>query len=136
LLIRKAAADYIHMAGMWPNTWEIYPTLDLLVSTSRSEGMPLALLEAMASGVPVVAMGVGGVPEVVEYGTTGYVSPCADVEAAARMVVRLLHDSVRRAQMGRAARKRAEERFDLNQCVRLTTRLFEQLAGEQPSAID
>ncbi len=68
----------VHFAGLWPDTSQVYPGIDLLLQTSRIEGLPLSLLEAMACGLPVVATGVGGVPEIVEEGRTGMIAGPGD----------------------------------------------------------
>ena len=81
------------------------------VLTSQNEGMPVSLMEAAASGVPVVATAVGGVPELVRDGVTGLLVPPADPDGLAAALRRLLTDTELRRRMGRAARERAEARF-------------------------
>ncbi|CAN5801793.1 N/A [soil metagenome] len=88
-----------------------------LASVPRSEGIPTVLLEAMSSGLPVVATDVGGVTEIVEEGVTGLVVPALSDDAFAGAAGPLLTDPERRADMGRAARKRAEERFSVDRCA-------------------
>ena len=81
------------------------------VLTSRSEGMPVSLMEAAACGLPAVAPAVGGIPELIEDGVTGLVTPPDDAPALAAALERLLLDRDLRAGLGAAARRRAEERF-------------------------
>ncbi|HEX6386648.1 MAG TPA: glycosyltransferase [Anaerolineae bacterium] len=119
----------VHLAGLRTDTWNVYPALDILVQTSRIEGMPLVLLEAMASGCPVVAMGVGGILELVEVGTTGLLSAPGDWEGIGDAVLSLLEHPAQIKQMGQAARQRAEALFDLENSVHLTSDLFWQLAA-------
>ena len=88
-----------------------------LASVPRSEGLPTVLLEAMSSGLPVVATDVGGVREIVEEGLTGLVVPALSDDAFAGAAVAILRDPQRRADMGRAARKRAQEHFSLERCA-------------------
>jgi colanic acid/amylovoran biosynthesis glycosyltransferase len=83
------------------------------VLTSVSEGMPVALMEAAACGVPVVATAVGGVPELVEDGVTGLLAPSGDAAAVATALDRLLRDRALAARMGAAARERAAARFSI-----------------------
>lgn len=83
------------------------------VLTSENEGMPVSLMEAAACGVPAVATAVGGVPELVEDGVTGLLTPAGDAPALARALERLLTDPGEATRLGRAARRRAEERFSL-----------------------
>jgi glycosyltransferase involved in cell wall biosynthesis len=88
-----------------------------LASVPRSEGIPTVLLEAMSSGLPVIATDVGGVAEIVEEGVTGLVVPALSDDAFAGAAVAILRDPQRRADMGRAARKRAQEHFSLERCA-------------------
>jgi glycosyltransferase involved in cell wall biosynthesis len=87
------------------------------VLTSDREGMPVSLMEAAACGVPAVATAVGGVPELVEDGVTGLLTPPGDARALADALGRLLGDPGRAAQMGAAARARAVERFSVRRQV-------------------
>lgn len=121
----------IHMIGLRTDTWNIYPALDVLAQTSRVEGMPLVLLEAMACAIPVVAMGVGGVPEIVEVGTSGLLSAPGDWAGLGEALVDLLNAPGRVTRMGIAARERVERYFDLNQSVRLSAELFHHLATNE-----
>lgn len=89
--------------------------LDVLVlaSTPRSEGMPTVILEAMASGKPVLATDVGAVRELVTDGETGLVVPAGDLDAMTGSLLRLLDDAALRTEMGEAGRARALKHFDL-----------------------
>ena len=87
------------------------------VLTSHSEGMPVSLMEAAACAVPVVATHVGGVPELVEPGKTGFLVPSGDAAAFASALERLLRDPFLRKEMGAAARHRAETQFSLQSHV-------------------
>lgn len=81
------------------------------VLSSRSEGMPVSLMEAASCGVPAVAPAVGGIPELVEHGVTGLVVPPGDVGRLADALQELLANESVRVAMGGAARRRAELRF-------------------------
>lgn len=83
------------------------------VLSSRSEGLPLSVIEAMAAGLPIVASDVGGLHELVEDGSSGLLVPAGDVDALADALRRLVADPAERQRLGNAARARAEERFDL-----------------------
>lgn len=93
--------------GLRRNVENIVREADLMLITSRSESFSLAALEALASGVPVVAPRVGGIPELVEDGISGVLFDPDDDEGAAAAVVRLLSDRERLAAMSRRARLRA-----------------------------
>ncbi len=126
---RLGLGERLHMLGHRELTAELYAELDLLAQTSRSEGMPLVLLEAMACAVPTVAIAVGGVPEVIENETTGQIVGLGDWEGVGLRVARLLGQPERLRQMGQAARRRAEERFDLRESARRTAALFRHLTS-------
>lgn len=119
----------LHMAGFRKVDARVYCSLDILAQTSRSEGMPLVLLEAMACGVPVVALAVGGVPEVIENGTTGQITGAGDWEGVGIRIAQLLEQPERLCAMGEAARRRAETNFDLATSGRRTIELFRSLVA-------
>ena len=88
-----------------------YASLDLLVLPSRMEGLPMAVLEGMASGLPVVATAVGEVPQVVESGQTGLVVAAEDPPALAAAISELVRDAALRERMGSKAKARVTEQF-------------------------
>ena len=88
---------------------EVLRWADLYLLPSTSESFGLSALEALATGVPVVGTNVGGLPEVVEHGKSGFLAPVGDVAAMTRGALDLLRDRVRRAEAGVAARRRAAE---------------------------
>ena len=97
-----------------------------LAAVPRSEGIPTVLLEAMASGVPVVATDVGGVAEVVEDGVTGRVVPPLDAGAMAQALTAVLAGDDARGTMAAAARETAERRFALEHCAETHVKAYEQ----------
>jgi glycosyltransferase involved in cell wall biosynthesis len=103
----------VHLAGERNDVPELLAASDVFVLSSRSEGLPLSILEAMAAGLPVVATNVGGVPELVVEGETGFLVPPGDPQALAGALERLLGDSTLRRRLGAAGRLRAERSFDL-----------------------
>jgi len=104
------------------------------VLSSRSEGIPLTVLEAMACGLPVVATRVGGLPEVVEDGVTGLLVPAADPAALAEAMVRLCNDPFGRERMGRAGGLRALELFDIRRMVADYESLYMDRLARRPEA--
>ncbi len=99
------------LAGRQENMPGFLASLDLLVSASRQEGLPIALLEGMASGLSVVATRVGEVPEVVVPGVTGVLVSPGNPEQLAAAIADLLRDRDRRAAMGQASRLRVAQEF-------------------------
>jgi N-acetyl-alpha-D-glucosaminyl L-malate synthase BshA len=107
---------------------EVLPLLsvaDVFLLPSSLESFGLAALEAMACEVPVVASRVGGLPEVVEHGVTGFLLEPDDVDGMADAAVELLRDPVKRAVLGRAARQRVVERFSSDKVVPLYEACYE-----------
>lgn len=91
----------------------LYAAADLFCLPSLYEGFPLAILEAMAAGLPVVATAVAGVPEAVEHGVTGLLVPPEDAAALARALAELAADPERARRMGEAGRRRVETDFTI-----------------------
>jgi glycosyltransferase involved in cell wall biosynthesis len=104
--------DALTMKGPLPAA-DVLPAWHVFVSPSLSEAFPLAVLEAMAAGLPVVASGVGGVPEQIEHLETGVLVRPNDPEALATWLVRLHDDAELRDRLGRAAARRARAEFTL-----------------------
>jgi len=126
----------LHLAGTAPDTSEVYPALDVACLTSRMEGIPLTLLEAMASGRPVVATNVGGIPELVEMGETGWLVAQGDMRALSERILWLLDHPEEAVAMGRAGRRRVEESFDTRTQVSRVAALFRRLVEtRRPQAL-
>lgn len=87
---------------------------DVYVQPSHHEGMPIAVLEALSYGLPVVATCVGAVPEVIEHGKQGILVPAKNPKLFAEAMISLIQDPVRRKKLALAARKLAEDRFSLD----------------------
>jgi glycosyltransferase involved in cell wall biosynthesis len=130
LATRLRISHVVTFAGECTDMPARYATLDVMLSTSWHEGTPLALLEAMACGLPVVATEVGGVPELVVSGTTGWLVPAGDEGEMARRTVALLEDRDAMRRFGRAARERAITMFPLDDQVQRTAALLGSLAHE------
>jgi len=96
----------------------LLPAMDVFVLSSREEGIPNALLEAMAAGRPSVATAVGGTPEVLEDGVTGWLVPPADPAALAAALEQTLADPDEARRRGEAARRATEEKMSIDAMVR------------------
>ncbi|HEX3085434.1 MAG TPA: glycosyltransferase, partial [Pyrinomonadaceae bacterium] len=98
---------------------------------SEQESFGLAALEAMACELPVIASRVGGLPEVVDDGETGFLSPVGDIEKMADDVVRLVSDRKFRRQMGRAARASAIERYSTHKIIPQYIEFYERILARR-----
>lgn len=119
----------VHLAGTCRDMPAVYNELDLVVSSSHSEALPLAVMEAMASGLPVVATKAGGIPDLIEQGRTGWLVGLRDFEGLANQVAHILRTPGELQRMGTHARTRAVERFALAETVDATAQLLERLAA-------
>ena len=125
-------ADEVATVGVVDDVAPVLRTADLLLLPSASEGFGLVALEAMASGVPVVASRAGGLPEVVPDGGAGFLLPPGDVEAMAGRVVQLLTDDRLHARCAAAGRRQAA-RFECDAVVPRFEALYERVL-RQPAA--
>lgn len=101
----------VTMLGQQKDMLAFYRSLQVMVSSSRQEGLPIALLEGMACGLPLVATAVGDVPKIIRHDKTGLLVPAEDVAALAAGILDLLRDSVRCERLGQAARSLVAEEF-------------------------
>ena len=131
---RMGLQEHVHFTGALDEMPRVYASLQLLVMTSESEGRPLALLEAMAAGLPVVASDVGGIAEIIVNGYSGVLVPPHDTDALAHAVQELLGDHERAASLGRAARQRVLEHFTQSSAVDAMARLLERIASPPRAA--
>ncbi|MDH4188278.1 MAG: glycosyltransferase, partial [Nitrospira sp.] len=115
--------DRFMFLGFRSDIPKILQELDVFVLSSTSEGMPLAVLEAMASGKAIVTTQCGGIPEIVEYGHNGLLVPPSDSSALAAAIGDLLVDRSKADQLGANARVRFQKEFTVG---RMITR-YEQL---------
>jgi glycosyltransferase involved in cell wall biosynthesis len=93
--------------------------------------LPVALVEAMAAGKPVVATAVSGTPEVVTDGETGFLVEPKNADQLAERITRLIEDPSLRDRMGRAARIRVKEKFSAATMIRATEQLYQELLESQ-----
>jgi glycosyltransferase involved in cell wall biosynthesis len=103
----------VRLCGPRRDIPDLLARCDVFALSSRSEGGPISVLEAMAAGLPVVASDVGGVGEIVVDQQTGLLVPPGDPDALAAALERLLADPALRHRLGAAGRERAAQRFSL-----------------------
>lgn len=128
---RRLAAELgldgtVVFAGFRTDAPRLAAAFDVFTLSSTYEGLPIALIEAMALGKPVVVTGVGGTPEVVSDGAQGVVVPPRDPAALADGLLRLLRDAGLRTRMGALARERAFD-FDIRKAVRRMEQVYAEL---------
>jgi glycosyltransferase involved in cell wall biosynthesis len=118
---------FVHLTGARRDVPEVLSAFDVFALTSSTEGLPLVIPEAMATGLPVVSTRVGGVPSVVEEGTTGLLVPAGDRAALAAALSRFDTDRSWAAGLGRAGRARALDRHSGESMARAYLELYERV---------
>ncbi len=124
----------VALAGFRADLDRYLPHLDLLVLPSHTEGLPNVVLEACAAGVPVVATAVGGTPEVIEDGTSGFLVPPGDPVVLASALCEALADEEQLREFAFQARQRVLENFSFHSQVSRYLELFGQLCDTPPPA--
>jgi sugar transferase (PEP-CTERM/EpsH1 system associated) len=139
--LRAEALRMLQQAGLDDLAWlpgersdvpEVMRGLDCFVLPSLAEGISNTILEAMASGLPVIATRVGGNAELIEPGTTGQLVPAADPDGLARAMLDYYFDRQTARQHASAARRTAEGKFALDAMVKRYGELYEQLLAGHP----
>lgn len=120
---------HVFLAGYRVDAIELIKGFDVFALSSITEGMGTPLVDAMAAGKAAAATAVGGIPEVVVEGVTGYLVPPRDPASLAVRIVELLKNSSLRDRMGHAALERARERFTVAKMVDGTAAVYKSLAG-------
>ncbi len=132
-LIREIAVRGLEgrfiLGGFRTDLARFLPHFDLFTLPSYTEGLPVVVLEAFAAQVPVVATAVGGTPEVVEDGVSGFLVPSGNPQALADRIRDALRDEKQRAAMGLCGRRRVEQSFTFTGQAREYQRLFERLVN-------
>jgi glycosyltransferase involved in cell wall biosynthesis len=129
LVAERRMKRHFILAGFRNDLCRLLPNLDINVISSFTEGLPVILLEAGAAGAPTVATSVGGIPEVIDEGQSGYLVSSGDSAALAKRVVDLLDNDTQRLAMGQAARERVRKDFSFVEGGRRYHELFQRLVG-------
>ena len=106
---------------------QFYGALDCFALSSRSEGLPLALLEALAAGLPVVATRVGGIPEIIDQGVTGCMVPQSSPSSLAERITELLLDREKASAMGERGRETVRKRFSARDMTASVEAVYDNL---------
>lgn len=123
---RLGIGDSVHLLGFRTDVLAMLPQMDVFTLPSLSEGLPLALLEAMAAMRPVVVTRVGGMPELVEDGKTGLLVPPGDASALAASLLRFLENPDWAAQLGKAGRDTIASRFSHDAMVEKYQEIYQR----------
>jgi len=126
-------ADHVRFLGWRPDVDEIMGCFDIFVLPSLNEGMGRVLVEAMATGLPIVASSVGGIPDLVKDGENGLLVPPADAGALKRAISDLLSDKAKRKRMGETG-KRMCRPYSVEAMVEKIDNLYSRLLGEHSHA--
>jgi glycosyltransferase involved in cell wall biosynthesis len=117
--------------GYQEDVGPFFAAFDVFVLPSGNEGTPVTAIEALASGCPVVATRVGGVPDVVTDGEDGFLVDPGDVEGLAASLARLANDPALRARMGGAGRERMRSRYAVDRLIDDVDRLYRELLQQK-----
>jgi glycosyltransferase involved in cell wall biosynthesis len=131
-IVELGLSDCVEMVGFLDNDQlrAAFTACSVLALCSVEESSPVSIAEAMALGKPVVATAVGGIPELVSHGETGYLVEFGDVQAIANSLATLLVDDQLRARLGGAARLRAERDFRPLAAAEKTVAVYKQVLSE------
>jgi sugar transferase (PEP-CTERM/EpsH1 system associated) len=127
LINELGIGEFVWMAGDRNDIPDILRLLDIFVLPSIGEGISNTILEAMATGLPIIATNVGGNPELVEDGINGYLVPCNEPEKLAEYIVKLAISSSMRSSMGKASLNKISEKFNWDNTVEKYLTVYNEL---------
>jgi glycosyltransferase involved in cell wall biosynthesis len=130
---RLKLGDRFQWLGRRDEVFDLLAGSDMFALASHYEGFPIAIVEALAAGLPVVATNVGGVSDAVRDGHNGYLVERGDVDGLAGTLIRLVDDPELRIRLGHQAARSAEA-FDAAKAVRVTEQLYERLLETRPTS--
>jgi glycosyltransferase involved in cell wall biosynthesis len=134
LVGRLGLEENVRFLGFRPDPWGLIGLLDVLVVPSQTEGAPLVVLEAMTSGVPVVASAVGGIPDQVRNGVDGVLVPPGDPAALGEAVLELLEDPGLARRMGAAGRRKSATDFSHAKMLERAMEVYRTALGLPPAS--
>jgi glycosyltransferase involved in cell wall biosynthesis len=128
-MVKKAGLDRdVLFTGFLENSEEWLPALDIFVLPSLTEGTPMALLEAMAMGIPVIASAVGGVPDVIEDGINGFLVPPGESRAIHERIMLLIDKPDQMKRLSRAGKETVNSRYNVRDWCRRIEQMYDSLA--------
>jgi len=130
---RLGLGSRIHFLGWRVDLETILKELDVVICASRNEGTPVALIEAMAAGIPVLSTDVGGVADLVTHEETGWLVPSGDPDAMASAIRRLLSDRILGARLAAAGQVAALDRHDVARLISRVEALYADVLAKKQS---
>lgn len=127
----RGLTDHVRFLGSRDDVPELLPALDVFVLSSRFEGLPISMLEAMAAEVACVVTRVGGIPEAITDGEHGRLVPPRDPEQLAAALVEVLEDDALRERLAAGGRQRVAEAFSIDRAVQRTRSLYHALLHDE-----
>jgi glycosyltransferase involved in cell wall biosynthesis len=121
----------VHFLGLRTDIPDVLGAMDVFVLSSDWEGNPLSVMEAMASGLPIVSTAVGGVPDLFENGKEGVLVPAGDVQALSSSLTNLLRDREARKSLGLAAGRKAKGKYDVSAMIQAYEEMYEQILEQR-----
>ena len=129
LVAQLAIGQRVHLVGYQPRPQDFLPALDIFVQTSSIEGLPLAILEARAVGLPVVATKVGGVAEVIDHGHDGFLYEFADHDRLVAILADLMAHPAEARRVGQLGQERVRAKHDLDRMCHAYFSVYDSLLG-------
>ncbi|MCS6832825.1 MAG: glycosyltransferase family 4 protein [Flammeovirgaceae bacterium] len=129
-LAQELRLTNVHFLGARNDVPEILSNCDIGVFPSHKEGMPVALLEKMACGLPVVASDIPEITDIVKHNENGLIFRCKDTDDLARKLTQLIEDAPLRKRLGEAARKTIEQRFGQGTTAKMNEQFYEEILNE------
>lgn len=130
-ICERGLEDCVTLAGTRKDVADLLAASDVFLMSSISEGIPLTVIEAMAARRPVVATAVGGLPELVEHGVTGFLAQSGDDASLAASLIELYRRPDRRSTMADVAAKRAAQNFSLNGMLNAYRDVYREVLGRR-----
>lgn len=128
---KKDIKDHVRFLGTRSDIPELLSVFDIFVLSSDREGLPVALLEAMAAGLPVIATAVGGIPEVINDGWNGYLVPPGNADTLVEKIQWLLRDREERRKISKNARVTIKENYTIEKTTHRIEKTYEQFTSEK-----
>src|SRR5438445_10581716 len=125
----RVLANRVHCLGLASDIPDVLGATDVFVLSSDWQGNPLSVMEAMASGLPIVSTDAGGVPTLFESGKEGFIVARREAQALGNSMASLLRDRETRVSLGRAAARRAKQHFDTSTMSQASAELYETLVN-------